>query len=127
MQTLLAAVVFVLFPFTTVLALLLLVRRAERRRDEAVARQIRLTDAIHRDLGAVVAPFVTRGRRGRWRVSIAVPFERPALVGAVLDIVHAAFPERFDLVLTPWEHRPRREPRGPGLSGADTRRSASWA
>lgn len=127
MQTLLAAVVVVLFPFTTVLALLLLVRRAEARRDEAVARQIRLTDAIHRDLGAVVAPVVTRGRRGRWRVSIAVPFERPALVGAVLDIVHGAFPERFDLVLTPREPRPRRETRGPELTGASTRRSPSWA
>lgn len=126
MQTLLAAVV-VVFPFTMVLALLLLVRRAERRRDEAIARQVRLTDAIHRDLGAVVAPFVTRGRRGRWRVSIAVPFERPALVSAVLDIVHGAFRERFDLVLTPRERRPRRETRGGELSGAGARRSPSWA
>ncbi len=35
-------------------------RRVQRRREERVARQIALTDAIHRELGAVAAPDVTR-------------------------------------------------------------------
>jgi hypothetical protein len=124
MQTLLT-VVGVTFPVVTVVALLLLVRRVERRRAAAVARQIELTDAIHRDLGAVVAPWVTRRSGGRWRVRIAVPFDRPAVVEAVLAIVHRTFPERFDLVLTPQEgtgyHRTR------ALPQAREGRSVSWA
>jgi hypothetical protein len=100
-----------LFPFIVVLALLRLVDRLERRRAEVVARQIELTDAIHRELGAVVAPRVTRRPWGRWRVSIAVPLDRPALVGRVLDVVYGAFRGRFDLVLTPTAPRARPAPR----------------
>jgi len=125
MQTLLQIVIVVLVPAATVLALVTLARRVERGRTEAVTRQIQLTDAIHRELGAVVAPFVTRGRRGRWRVSMAVPLDRPALVGAVLDVVRGAFPGRFDLVLTPRESPARPEPREFGRARAG--RSPSWA
>ena len=125
MQTLLQIVIVVLVPAATVLALVTLARRVERGRTEAVTRQIQLTDAIHRELGAVVAPFVTRGRRGRWRVSMAVPLDRPALVGAVLDVVRGAFPGRFDLVLTPRESPARAEPRELGRARAG--RSPSWA
>jgi hypothetical protein len=125
MQTLFQVFAVVLFPAAVVLALLMLARRVERGRAEAITRQIQLTDAIHRELGAVVAPFVTRGRRGRWRVSIAVPLERPALVGAVLGVVRGAFPGRFDLVLTPRESPARPETRE--LGRARERRSPSWA
>ncbi len=125
MHTLIALVVVTLFTVGAVLVLLGLVGRVERRRAEAVARQIALTDAIHRELGAVVAPCVTRRPWGRWRVSIVVPFDRPALVGAVLDVVRGAFGGRFELVLTPRETPPRREPRE--LGRADARRSPSWA
>lgn len=125
MDTLIALVVVTLFPVGALLVLLGLVGRVERRRAEAVARQIALTDAIHRDLGAVVAPRVTRRPWGRWRVSIVVPFDRPALVGAVLDVVRGAFDGRFELVLTPRESAPRPEPRG--LGRADAPRAPSWA
>jgi len=125
MQTLLQVVMVVLVPAAAVLALVTLARRVERARAEAVTRQIQLTDAIHRELGAVVAPFVTRGRRGRWRVSMAVPLDRPALVGAVLDVVRGAFPGRFDLVLTPRESPARPETRELGRARAG--RSPSWA
>ncbi|MEK7700399.1 MAG: hypothetical protein AAB418_00200 [candidate division NC10 bacterium] len=91
-----------LFPFAAVLGLLLLTTRIERARAAIVARQIALTEALHRDLGPVVSPWVTR-RGGRWRVSVAVPFDRPALVEAVLAVVQRAFSERFELVLTPRE------------------------
>jgi len=103
METLLAVVVVTLFPLAVVLAPLLLAGWVERRRAAVIARQVELTEAIHRDLGAVVAPFVTRRPGGRWRVRIAVPFERPAVVEAVLAVVHRTFRERFDLVLTPQE------------------------
>ena len=125
MQTLLQVVVVVLVPTAAVLTLVTLARRVERRRAEALTRQIQLTDAIHRELGAVVAPFVKRGRRGRWCVSMAVPLERPELVGAVLGVVRGAFSGRFDLVLTPRESPARPETRV--LGRARARRSPSWA
>src|SRR2546422_849830 len=84
METLLAVVVVTLFPLAVVLTPLLLASRVERRRAAVIARQVELTEAIHRDLGAVVAPFVTRRPGGQWRVRISVPFERPAVVEAVL-------------------------------------------
>ncbi len=102
MEILLIVLAVLLFPFATVVALLRLAARLERARAAVISRQIALTDAIHRDLGPVVSPWVTR-RGGRWRVSVAVPFDRPALVEAVLAVVQRAFPERFELVLTPRE------------------------
>ena len=125
METLLAVVVVTLFPLAVVLAPLLLAGWVERRRAAVIARQVELTEAIHRDLGAVVAPFVTRRRGRRWRVRIAVPFERPAVVEAVLAVVHRTFRERFDLVLTPQEEA---APRGTRASReAHEGRSVSWA
>jgi len=102
MEILLVVVAVMVFPFAVVVALLRLAVRVERARAAAISRQIALTDALHRDLGPVVSPWVTR-RGGRWRVSVAVPFDRPAIVEAVLADVQRAFPERFELVLTPRE------------------------
>ena len=102
MEILLFVVAVMVFPFAVVIALLRLAVRVERARAAAISRQIALTDALHRDLGPVVSPWVTR-RGGRWRVSVAVPFDRPAIVEAVLADVQRAFPERFELVLTPRE------------------------
>lgn len=102
MEILLVILAVLLFPFAAVVGLLLLTTRIERARAAIVARQIALTDAIHRDLGPVVSPWVTR-RGGRWRVSVAVPFDRPVLVEAVVAVARRAFPERFELVLTPQE------------------------
>ena len=87
---------------------------AQRRRDTRYARQIALTDAIHCELGAVVAPFVTR-RRGEWVVSMRVPFDRPATVAAILSVTERAFastgypgdgPYRITLTPAPREPRP---------------------
>ncbi len=125
METLLAVFVVTLFPLAAVLTLLGLAGWVERRRAAAIARQIDLTDAIHHDLGPVVAPWVTRRPGGRWRVRIAVPFDRPAIVEAVLATVRRVFPEDFDLVLTPQEggvHRGARARRQ-----AREGRSMSWA
>jgi hypothetical protein len=43
-----------------------LAARVQRMRLDAVRRQIALTDAIHAELGAVVAPTVRRRLGGRW-------------------------------------------------------------
>ena len=89
MLTLATLVAVVMLPASLVAALLLAVGRMERARDARIARQVGVTDAIHRELGAVVAPVVKR-RFGRDRVEIAVPFESPAIVGRVVAIAHTA-------------------------------------
>jgi hypothetical protein len=77
-------------PFAAVLGLLAWAERSERRRRDVYERQIALTDSIHERLGAVAAPVVHR-RRHRWQVRIAVPFERPGVIEALLAIVREAF------------------------------------
>jgi len=92
-------------PFVIVLGLLAWSDRRERRRREVHARQVALIDRIHKRLGAAASPVVRRSRRG-WRVSIAVPFERPVISEALLRIVLDAFPPRdrgqrpLEIVLT---------------------------
>ena len=125
METLLGVVVVAFVPCTLLLALLGLTARMERRRAAVIARQIELTDAIHREVGALVAPWVTRRRGGWWRVRIAVPFERPSVVETVVAVVRRTFTERFDLVLTPQESAAGRGPRS--LRQAPEGRSVSWA
>lgn len=93
-------------PLAAVVALLGAVGRIERARETRIARQVAVTDAIHRELGAVVAPVVRRRFGGRFRVEIAVPFQSPATVGRVASIAHAALRgDAVDVVLTAQEPR----------------------
>jgi hypothetical protein len=113
-------------PFAVVLALLAWADRRERRRREVLTRQIALTDCVHERLGAVAAP-VVRHRRGVWYVAIAVPFERPAVIEALVAIVLEAFPAHdrrsLEIVLT---HRPETPPaRAAGGRGVK-QESLSW-
>jgi hypothetical protein len=107
-MTALVVLVVAVVPTLALVALLGLVDRAQRARSEVIARQVAVTDAIHRELGAIVAPTVTRRRRGAWQVLIAVPFERPAAVASVVAIAHRALaagngtlPDRVRIVLLP--------------------------
>jgi hypothetical protein len=77
-------------PFVTLAALLLVIERRQRRRTDEIRRQIALTDALHARLGALVAPVVRRRLRA-WQVVVAVPFDRPAVVAAVLEVVDRTF------------------------------------
>jgi hypothetical protein len=108
-------------PFAVVFGLLAWANDRERRRREVRARQVALTDSVHQRLGAVVAPLVRRRRRG-WQVSIAVPFERPAVGEALLVIVRQTFSRRdrplLEIVLT---RQP--DPRATKLAG---RRRVGW-
>jgi len=81
-------------PILAVAALLWLSDRVHERRRARYARQIALTDAIHRELGAVAAPMVSRRRAGGWRVTMAAPLDSPAMVGALVRIA--------DRVSRPW-------------------------
>lgn len=99
MATLMGILVLATFLGAVAGLLLLAERRQTRRRDE-VDRQIALTDALHARLGAAVAPVVERSGR-RWRVAVAVPFERPAVVATVLTTIDEAFVRaRYEVVLS---------------------------
>jgi len=80
-----------LTPLAVVVVLLKIADGAARRRQGEVARQIELTDEIHRELGAVAAPTVERGPGGAWIVTMRVPLERPGTVAALLRITHRVF------------------------------------
>jgi len=61
---------------------LMLVDVVQRRRAEVIARQIEVTDAIHREFGAVVAPTVHRAGRG-WRVTLPMDARHPGMARIV--------------------------------------------
>jgi hypothetical protein len=82
-------------PVAIVVALFARLDRRERRHRLEIERQIALTDAIHARLGAVAAPVVRRGPDG-WRIGVAVPFERPAVVDGVLASVQQEFGRAAD-------------------------------
>jgi len=58
-----------------------------KRRARIMARQIELTDAIHAELGAAAAPFVTKRAFGPWLVRYAMPAE-PAPIDRLIAITH---------------------------------------
>jgi hypothetical protein len=104
------AVATAVVPLAAVASLLWVSRRLEQRRAAGIARQIALTDALHREIGAAAAPVVRRSRLRGWTVSVAVPLEREDTVGAVVRIAHQLFSRldrveapRLRIVLTPRE------------------------
>lgn len=97
-----------LIPVALIATALLFVERRARMRHAACAKQVAVTDAIHRELGAIVAPVVRRRLRGRWQLMIPVPFDDHDAVGRVVRAAHAGFdaaeraiPGRFEIVLSP--------------------------
>jgi hypothetical protein len=92
-------------PIIVILGLLALAGWRDRRREAIIARQIRLTDAIADQLGAIVAPVVTKPLGRPWRVDIHVPVGRPATVSRIVGIAHDTLTRtgagRYELVLTP--------------------------
>jgi uncharacterized membrane protein len=110
----LAGLVLFAAPIGVLVALLMVSERWQAHRRDEVLRQIALTDALHARLGAVVAP-VVRWRQRAWRVTVAVPFERPAVVATVLATAAEVFGQtRYEIALSrqtpavPMPHPPRR-------------------
>jgi hypothetical protein len=87
MLTIFLVIVVALSPCLAVLGLLAVASWRERLHDRVLTRQAALTYAIHRELGAVVAPIVAKGLTGPWRVHMAVPLAHPATVATLLAIV----------------------------------------
>jgi hypothetical protein len=119
-------IMIALIPFLAIWGLLRFARAVERRRDARVARQIALTDAIHRELGAVAAPNVRRTWSGEWVVSMRLALAREGTVGTITWITNDFFrrldrqdPPRLRVVLLPQEPRPARR-----ILATDSPRSA---
>jgi hypothetical protein len=113
---LLAVAMVALYAFVWIGAPMLLVGWFRSRRQEAVQRQIALTDAIDARLGAVVSPMVTKPLWGPWQVRIAMPLARPVPAGRILAIAHEVLsgighgdPGRYQIVLTPKEGSARKK------------------
>jgi hypothetical protein len=111
MLTLLGAVTMVVLSFGVV-AVLLLAERLQRGNQTRVAQQIAITDAIHRELGAVVAPSMVKRPWGPLRLVIPAPLERPNVVADVLAIVHrvlrgwdGAAAKQIQIVVVPQSQR----------------------
>jgi hypothetical protein len=107
-------------PLLAIAGLLRLAEWVQRRRTARYARQIELTDAIHRELGAVAAPVVKRQRGGGWLVRMMVPLDRPAMVAAILGITDRTLAPRtasggLQIVLIP---RPRSTTTVTGISSS---------
>lgn len=75
-------------PLLVLVGLLAIADRLRRRRLRVIARQIAVTDAIHREFGAVVAPVVSKRWWGPWTVLMALPPERWAMAGSLAAIAH---------------------------------------
>ena len=105
MLTTMLTVLMISSPVLAIFGLLALAGWRDRRRDAIFAWQIRLTDAIGAQLGAIVAPVVLKPLGGPWRVDIRVPIGRPALVSRIVGIVHDTLTRAgagpYELVLTP--------------------------
>jgi hypothetical protein len=107
-MTRLWAIAIAATPLLAMAAIVWFADRIRMRRDARYARQIALTDAIHRELGAVAAPTVHQRPGGAWRVSLMLPLDRPALVATIVRITeqvfgaaHWADRRPFHIVLTP--------------------------
>ena len=110
MLTVATVLAVLVLPAAAVTVLLLTVGRVQRAREERITHQVGVTDALHAELGAVVSPVVKRRFRRGWRIEIAVPFERAAMVGRVVAIAQSAMvradaraADRVKVVLTAQE------------------------
>lgn len=99
----LAIVVVLAVPVAAVLGLLRLATVLERRREQVIAQQVALTDAIHGVMGPVVAPVVRRGRGG-WVGLLAVPAGYPH-IALLVEIAQAQLGPAAKIVLVPARSR----------------------
>jgi hypothetical protein len=125
----LASGVFALLLFVLGGGPMLAVDWLRKRRQQEVAQQIALTDAIDGQVGVVVAPVVRKPLFGPWEIRITVPVDQSTTVAKILSVVDGAFggvvaagsrPYRIFLTARPDSLR---EMRAPGTPRSATR----WA
>ena len=112
MIALVAALVVIGVPVAVLIALLALADAVQRRREAVIVRQIDVTDAVHREFGAIVAPTVQRARGG-WRVTLPMDPWHPH-AAAVVELAARTLggSHNVDVVIVaPWRAT-RRHPAG---------------
>jgi hypothetical protein len=117
-MTALAVAIVLVIPVAVLIGLLQVATVLERRRGEVVARQIALSDAIHAELGPLVAPRVRRGRGGRWIAVLPVPPGQPQLE-LMIEIAQEMLGPAAEVVLVTQEpalERPHRRAAAPALA-----------
>lgn len=106
MLSLLVIVVVLLLPAAAIVALSLLVEAWRRAQARVLDRQVRLTDAVHAELGALVSPVVEKRAFRPWRVVFAMPSERADIVSRLVSITdrvlaaEAMSPNHLHIVFT---------------------------
>ncbi|HEY6553497.1 MAG TPA: hypothetical protein VI669_09085 [Vicinamibacteria bacterium] len=86
-----SAMVFVLLGFSLMGGPMFLADWLRARRQDVIARQITLTDALDGRFGVLVAPVVTKPLFGPWEVRIAVPLQWSAIQGGMLAVIDEVF------------------------------------
>jgi len=131
MYTLLAVLVIAV-PIALLVGMLRLVDWVQRRRYAAIARQIHLTETLHAQLGAALAPVVIKPLGRPWQVRVAAPLEAPEIVNTLLATVGDEFasrdpqrPEAFQIVLSPRETPVARASR-PAAAAWQRHESTPW-
>lgn len=117
--TILSTAAFLLLAFLLVGGPMIVADWARKRREMVTARQIALTDALDGQLGALVAPVVTKSFFGPWEVRIAMPFLRSAILARMLSVIDDVFADgeavpwsAYRIVLTVADGARRVESRG---------------
>ncbi len=108
-MTALGGLVVLALTVGALLAAFAAVDAVKRRRAAVVARQIEVTDAIHREFGAIVAPTVHRARGG-WRVVLPLDARHPA-AARVVELAALTLEDGRPVevaVVAPWTPAPRR-------------------
>ncbi len=95
--TVVGGAAFLLVGFAIVGGPVFLVDWSRKRRQAAIERQILLTDALDRRLGAIVAPVVKKPLLGPWEIRIAVPLLRSTTAASILSVVDDVFSDRTRL------------------------------
>lgn len=71
-----------------------LVDRLDRRRLDRVIAEIKVTEAVHGVLGAIVAPTVARHRGQPWTVTIGLAPRNLAIAGRLTEIAQQALGQK---------------------------------
>ena len=79
-----------------------LVDWTRKRKAQAVACQIALTDALDGQLGPLVAPVVHHPPWGPWEIRIAVPLLGPAALAIIVAAVEAVFTRSDGTAIGPY-------------------------
>ena len=90
-----AVLAVLLSPVVVLVALLMLVEARQRARTRVIERQIMLTDAVHAELGALVAPVVEKSAFKPWRVTFAMPAGHTGETGRLIAITDRVLAEEL--------------------------------